>query len=143
MNIKRASGISRAFMQARSLSAGPVMAASIAAGMPLGSEGNAQPASVACAIALPASAPARIVTENSVRSILLPRENRACPRRGQSLDDEIDLNAGPKRQGGHPDHRTGGKRLTEMLGVHAIQRPVITDVRQIHTSAHDIIETLP
>jgi hypothetical protein len=51
-------------MQARSLSAGPVIAASSAAGMPLGSEGNAQPASGACAIALPASAPARIVAEN-------------------------------------------------------------------------------
>jgi hypothetical protein len=37
--------------------------------MPLGSEGNAQPASGACAIALPASAPARIVAENIVRSI--------------------------------------------------------------------------
>jgi hypothetical protein len=65
----RASGINRAFMQARSLSAGPVIAASIAVGMPLGSEGNAQPASGACAIALPASAPARIVAENSVLSI--------------------------------------------------------------------------
>jgi hypothetical protein len=49
-----------------------VIAASIAAGMPLGSEGNAQPASGACAIALPASAPARIVAENSVRSIFSP-----------------------------------------------------------------------
>src|SRR5438105_13602801 len=59
-----------------------------------------------------------------------------------SLDDEVDLNAGPKRQGGHPDHRTGGKGLTEMLAVNAIQRHVITHVRKIHTSAHDIIETL-
>ena len=41
----RASGINRAFMQARSLSAGPVIAASSAAGMPWGSDGNAQPAS--------------------------------------------------------------------------------------------------
>jgi hypothetical protein len=56
-------------MQARSLSAGPVIAASSAAGMPSGSEGNAQPASGVRAIALPASAPARIVAENSVRSI--------------------------------------------------------------------------
>ncbi len=47
----------------------PVIAASIAAGMPLGSEGNAQPASGACAIALPPSAPVRMVAENSVRSI--------------------------------------------------------------------------
>ena len=59
-----------------------------------------------------------------------------------SLDDEIDLNAGAKRQGSHPDHRTGGKGLTEMLGVNAIQRHVITHVRKIHSSAHDIIETL-
>src|SRR5580765_5305886 len=65
----RASGINKAFMQARSLSAGPVIAASSAAGIPSGSEGNAQPASGACAIELVASAPARIVAENSVRSI--------------------------------------------------------------------------
>jgi hypothetical protein len=45
------------------------MAASIAAGMPLGSEGNRQPASGACAIALPVSAPARIVAENIVHGI--------------------------------------------------------------------------
>jgi hypothetical protein len=45
---------------------GPVMAASIAAGMPSGSEGNAQPASGARAIALPASAPARIVATRSL-----------------------------------------------------------------------------
>jgi hypothetical protein len=43
-----------------------VIAASIAAGMPLGYEGNAQPASGACAIALPASAPARIVAARSL-----------------------------------------------------------------------------
>src|SRR5215475_13101848 len=67
---------------------------------------------------------------------------RSAPCVASSLDDEIDLNAGPKRQGGHPDHRTGGKRLTEMLGVNAIQRHVITHVRKIHTSAHDMIETL-
>src|SRR5215475_3542714 len=67
---------------------------------------------------------------------------RSAYVRSLSLDDEIYLNAGPKRQGGHPDHSTGGKRLTEMLGVNAIQRHVITHVRKIHTSAHDIIETL-
>src|SRR5262249_19986086 len=71
-NIMRASGINRAFMQARSLSAGPVIAASIAAGMRLGSEGSAQPASGACAIAVPASAPARIVAGNNVPSIFSP-----------------------------------------------------------------------
>jgi hypothetical protein len=37
-----------------------------------GSEGNAQPASGACAIALPANAPVRIVADNSVRSIFSP-----------------------------------------------------------------------
>src|SRR5580765_1805316 len=71
-----------------------------------------------------------------------PLPNDQPPYRASSLDHEIDLDAGPKRQGGHPDHRTGGKGLTEMLGVHAIQRHVITDVRKIHTDAHDIIETL-
>src|SRR5438552_10967669 len=70
----RASGINRAFIQARSLSAGPVIAASSAAGMPSGSEGNAQAAFGACAIAVPASTPARIVAENSVRSIFSPRK---------------------------------------------------------------------
>jgi hypothetical protein len=51
----------------------------------VGSEGNAQPASGACAIAVPASAPARIVAENSVRSIFSPspiagnaRDGPAC-----------------------------------------------------------------
>src|SRR5258708_35786628 len=67
---------------------------------------------------------------------------RSPPCVASSLDDEVDLNAGPKRQRGHRDHRTGGKGLTEMLGVNAIQRHVITDAREIHTSAHDIIETL-
>src|SRR5437899_9502831 len=79
----RASGINRAFMQARSLSAGPVIAASIAAGMPLGSEGNAQPASGACAIAVSVSAPARIVNKNSVRSIFSPSDSGRCPRSGR------------------------------------------------------------
>src|SRR5437868_11538139 len=66
----RASGINRAFIQARSLSAGPVMAASIAAGMPSGSEGNGQPAWGACANARSVSAPAKIVNKNNLRSIL-------------------------------------------------------------------------
>src|SRR4051812_47932223 len=63
-------------------------------------------------------------------------------RSASSFDDEIDLNAGSKRQGGHPDHRTGWKGLTEMLGVNDIQCHVITHVRKINTSTHDIIETL-
>src|SRR5258707_2092377 len=74
-NIMRASGINRAFMQARSLSAGPLIAASIAAGMPLGSDGNVQPVSGACAIALPLDARARIVAQNNVRSIFWPLHN--------------------------------------------------------------------
>src|SRR5258706_15631466 len=68
-NIMRAWGMNGAFMQARSLSAGPPIAASIAAGMLLGSDGNAQPTPGACAMALPASAPPRIVAKNSARSI--------------------------------------------------------------------------
>src|SRR6201993_1087996 len=61
----RASGINRVFMQARSLSAGPEIAPSSAAGMPSGSEGNAQPVSGDCAIALPASAPASVAVTAS------------------------------------------------------------------------------
>jgi len=44
-------------VQARSLYAGPLIAASNAAGMPLGSEGNAQPTSGACANFRPARRP--------------------------------------------------------------------------------------
>src|SRR5437667_12007144 len=91
----RASGINRAFMQARSLSAGPVIAASIAAGMPLGSEGNAQPASGACAIVLPTSAPARIVAENSVRSIFSPWQIGITSRNGSLRTPVIDKHLNP------------------------------------------------
>src|SRR6266566_186484 len=56
-----------------SLIAGPLIAASNAAGMPSVSEGNAQLASGACAMALPASAPARMGATNGDRSIC--REN--------------------------------------------------------------------
>src|SRR3984957_19822776 len=59
-----------------------------------------------------------------------------------SLDDEVDLNAGPKRQRGHRDRRTGGKGLTEILRVDAIHRDEVTHAREIHTGARDIIETL-
>src|SRR5262249_47720125 len=38
--------------------------------------------------------------------------------------------------------RTCGKGWTEMLCVNAIHRRVITHIREIHASAHDIIETL-
>src|SRR5579864_4521796 len=61
----RASGINRVFKQARSLSAGPEIAPSSAAGMPSGSEGNAQPVSGACAIVFPASAPASVAVKAS------------------------------------------------------------------------------
>src|SRR6267142_2721680 len=66
---------------------------------------------------------------------------RSPPCVASSLDDEVDLNAGPKRQRGHRDHRTGGKGLTEMLGVNAIQRHVITHAREIHTGARNVIES--
>src|SRR5438874_6497866 len=59
-----------------------------------------------------------------------------------SLDDEVDLNAGPKRQRGHPDRRAGGKGLTEMLCVDAIHRAEVTHVREIHSGARNVIETL-
>jgi len=48
-------------MQARFLAAAPVIAASIAAGIPLGSEGNAQSACGACPSHFGERAPARIV----------------------------------------------------------------------------------
>src|SRR5215471_6998693 len=59
-----------------------------------------------------------------------------------SLDDEVDLNAGPKRQRGHPDRRASGKGLTEMLCVDVIHRAEVTHVRQIHCRARNVIETL-
>src|SRR5271156_642194 len=59
-----------------------------------------------------------------------------------SLDDEVDLNAGPKRQRGHPDRRAGGKGLTEMLCIDAIHRAEVTHVREVHAGARNVIETL-
>src|SRR4029077_6320883 len=59
-----------------------------------------------------------------------------------SLDDEVDLNAGPKRQRGHPDRRAGWKGLSEMLCVDAIHRAEVTHVREIHSGARNVIETL-
>src|SRR5262249_52993042 len=59
-----------------------------------------------------------------------------------SLDEEIDLNAGPKWQGGHPNRRRGGKGWHKMLGENAVQRRVTPHIRKIPTSAHDIIEPL-
>src|ERR1700728_2795085 len=57
-----------------------------------------------------------------------------------SLDDEGDLNAGPKRERGHRDRRAGGKRLTEMLCVDAIHGAEVTHAREIHAGARDVIE---
>src|ERR1700732_2927454 len=59
-----------------------------------------------------------------------------------SLDDEVDLNAGPKRQRGHRDRRAGGKGLTEILCVDAIHRGEVIHAHEKHTGLHDIIETL-
>src|ERR1700688_730920 len=58
-----------------------------------------------------------------------------------SLDDEVDFNAGPKRQRGHRDRRAGGKGLTEMLCVDAIHRAEVTHAREIHAGARNVIET--
>src|SRR6266404_1446033 len=58
-----------------------------------------------------------------------------------SLDDEVDLNAGPQRQRGHRDRRAGGKGLTEMLGVDAIHRAEVTHAREIYAGARNVIET--
>src|SRR5580692_5061790 len=57
------------------------------------------------------------------------------------LDDEVDLNASPKRQRGHRDRRAGGKGLTEILGVDAIHRDEVTHAREIHPGARNVIET--
>src|ERR1700688_2991917 len=58
-----------------------------------------------------------------------------------SLDDEVDLNAGPQRQRGHRDRRAGGKGLTEILCVDAIHRDEVTHAREIHAGARNVIET--
>src|SRR6516162_9378730 len=58
-----------------------------------------------------------------------------------SLDDEVDLNAGPKGQRGHRDRRAGRKRLTEILSVDAVHRGEVTHAREIHAGARDVIET--
>src|SRR5271170_4994658 len=58
-----------------------------------------------------------------------------------SLDDEVDLNAGPKRQRGHRDRRAGGKGLTKVLGVDTIHRAEITHAGEIYAGARHVIET--
>src|SRR5580658_7723778 len=59
-----------------------------------------------------------------------------------SLDDEVDLNAGPKRQRSHSDRRPRGKRLSEILCVDAVHRDEVTHAGEVHTRAYDIIEAL-
>src|SRR5580765_2854556 len=63
------------------------------------------------------------------------------PRVASSLDDEVDLNARPKRQRGHRDRRAGGKGLTEILCVDAIHRDEVIHAREIHAGARNVIET--
>src|SRR2546423_13363610 len=64
------------------------------------------------------------------------------PGVASSLDDKVDLNAGPKRQRDHPDRRAGGKGLTKILCVDVIHRDVVTHVREKHAGARNVIETL-
>src|SRR5580765_379083 len=62
-------------------------------------------------------------------------------RRGSSLDYEVDLDAGPQRQGGHSDGGAGGKGLAEMPGVDGVHGREVTDAREIHAGTHHIVET--
>jgi hypothetical protein len=59
-----------------------------------------------------------------------------------SLDDEVDLDAGPKCLRGSRDRRANGKGLTDTFCVDAIHRGEVSHVREKHTGAHDIIKTL-
>src|ERR1700687_541701 len=67
---------------------------------------------------------------------------RSPPCVVSSLDDEVDFNAGPERQRGHPDRRAGRKGRTKILCVDAIHRDVVTHVREEHAGARNVIETL-
>src|SRR5262249_16104377 len=58
-----------------------------------------------------------------------------------SLDDEVDLNAGPKRQGGQREGRGGRKRLTEKFSGDAVHRGEVTHAREINGGARNMIET--
>src|ERR1700686_4859228 len=79
----------------------------------------------------------------SIRILEPPRSPRSGPRCvASSLDNEIDLDAGPKRQRGHPDRRAGGKGRTKILCVDTIHRDVVTHVREKHAGARNVIETL-
>src|SRR5258708_5449021 len=66
---------------------------------------------------------------------------RSPPCVASSLDDEVDLNAGPKRQRRHPDGRAGGKGRVKMLCEDTIHGEEVIYVRKILPRAHDIIET--
>src|SRR5215469_1868424 len=63
-------------------------------------------------------------------------------RVASSLDDEVDFNAGPKRQRGHPNRRASRKGPAKILCVDAIHRDVVTHVREKHAGARNVIETL-
>src|SRR3984957_20827939 len=58
-----------------------------------------------------------------------------------SLDDEVDLNAGSKRQRAPRDRRAGGKRLTEMPRIDGVHRSEVTHAGEIHAGARNVIET--
>src|SRR4029077_4098806 len=98
------------------------------------------PVRMARAAIVPPNAPMPTI---SICILEPPRSARSGPLCvASSLDDEIDLDAGPKRQRGGPDRRAGGKGLTEILCVDAIHRGEVTHAREKHTGPHDIIETL-
>src|ERR1700686_2124733 len=79
----------------------------------------------------------------SIRILEPPRSPRSGPRCvALRLDDEVDFNAGPQRQRGHPDRRAGRKGGTKILCVDAIHRDVVTHVREKHAGARNVIETL-
>src|SRR5437899_1662417 len=92
---------------------------------------------------------AAIATAHAIVLVRIVRIDISCSRLfsdccvvTSSLDDEVDLHAGPKRQRGHADRRADRKGLREMLRIRGIQRDVVTHAREKHTDAHDIIETL-
>src|SRR5262252_8601107 len=98
------------------------------------------PVRMARAAMVPPNAPMPTI---SIRILEPPRSLRwGPPCAASGLDNEVDLDAGPKRQRGGPDRRAGGKGLTEILCIDAIHRGEVSHVREKHTGAHDVIETL-
>src|SRR5690349_3623748 len=74
----------------------------------------------ACARGAACADPATSIREAVPPAINISKECETEPMRmsfASSLDDEVDLDAGPKRQRGYPDRRARGKGLTEMLCV--------------------------